>query len=66
MEPASLPILRASDRALPLEIRRVGEETVSLPGPAGGPVRLTRYTIANLMFGREILWMDAQGDWPPR
>jgi imidazolonepropionase-like amidohydrolase len=60
-EPARLPILRASEKAPPLEIRRVGEETVTLPGPAGGPVRLTRYTVANLMFGREILWMDAKG-----
>ncbi|MGC1304179.1 MAG: amidohydrolase family protein [Caulobacteraceae bacterium] len=56
--PARLPILRASDQALPLEIRRVGEDGVTLPG---GPARLTRYTVANLMFGREILWMDAHG-----
>jgi imidazolonepropionase-like amidohydrolase len=60
-EPASLPILRASEKAPPLEIRRVGEESIRLPGAAGRRVRLTRYTVANLMFGREILWMDAQG-----
>jgi imidazolonepropionase-like amidohydrolase len=60
-EPASLPILRASEKAPPLEIRRVGEESITLPGAAGRRVRLTRYTVANLMFGREILWMDAQG-----
>jgi imidazolonepropionase-like amidohydrolase len=57
-EPAALPILRASDKALPLEIRRVGADSVTL---SGRPVRLTRYTVANLMFGHEILWMDAQG-----
>jgi imidazolonepropionase-like amidohydrolase len=57
-EPASLPILRASEKALPLEIRRVGEDVVTLPGSRA---RLTRYTIANLMFGHEILWMDANG-----
>jgi len=56
--PARLPILRASDQAPPLEIRQVGVETVRLPS---GPARLTRYTVANLVFGREILWMDAQG-----
>jgi imidazolonepropionase-like amidohydrolase len=57
-EPAALPLLRASDQAPPLEIRRAGVETVSLPT---GPVKLTRYTMANLLFGREVLWMDAQG-----
>ena len=56
-EPAALPLLRASAEAPPLEIRRVGTESVTLPG---GPAKLARYT-ANLMFGREILWMDAQG-----
>jgi imidazolonepropionase-like amidohydrolase len=57
-EPASLPILRASEKAPPLEIRRVGEDVVALPG---GQARLTRYTVGNLMFGREILWMDGKG-----
>jgi imidazolonepropionase-like amidohydrolase len=56
--PAALPILRASDKALPLEIRQVGTDTVALPS---GPAKLTRYTVANLMFGREVLWMDAHG-----
>src|SRR6201999_2243599 len=40
-EPAALPLLRASAEAPPLEIRRVGSETVALPG---GPATLTRYT----------------------
>jgi len=57
-EPAKLPILRASEKAPPLEIRRIGLDKVSV---RGRPTRLTRYTVANLMFGREILWMDAQG-----
>lgn len=56
--PAALPVLRASDQAPPLEIQRVGEDTVRLPG---GPARLTRYTINNLLFGREIVWMDGHG-----
>jgi imidazolonepropionase-like amidohydrolase len=57
-EPASLPILRASEKAPPLEIRRVGEDLVTL---SGRKARLTRYTLGNLMFGREILWMDDKG-----
>jgi imidazolonepropionase-like amidohydrolase len=56
--PERLPVLRASDTAPPLEIRQVGEDTLSM---LGGPVRLTRYTVANLLFGREIVWIDTQG-----
>jgi imidazolonepropionase-like amidohydrolase len=57
-QPAVLPILRASPEAPPLQIRRAGSDTVALPSGRG---RLTRYTVANLMFGREILWMDGKG-----
>ena len=56
--PDRLPILRAIDGAPALEIRRVGEDDVTLPG---GPARLTRYTVANLVYGRQIVWMDGQG-----
>jgi imidazolonepropionase-like amidohydrolase len=53
--PARLPLLRASAQALPIEIKLVGHEAF----PAHGQVvRLTRYTVANLVFGREILWMN--------
>ena len=54
-QPAHLPILRASNQALPLDIRLVGHEAFQINGKI---VRLTRYTIANLMFGREIVWMN--------
>jgi imidazolonepropionase-like amidohydrolase len=57
-QPARLPILRASDKALPLEIRMVGHDAFSI---GGRMVRLTRYTVANLMFGREIVWMNDSG-----
>jgi imidazolonepropionase-like amidohydrolase len=57
-EPARLPILRASDGALPLEIKLVGYESFSVKGRM---IRLSRYTVANLMFGREILWMNDSG-----
>src|SRR5579883_1407770 len=50
-----LPVVRASAAAPPIEIRAAGHDTITVNG---APVRLTRYTIANLMFGREILWMD--------
>jgi len=54
-DPAHLPILRASAQALPLEIKLVGNEAFQIKGQI---VRLTRYTVANLMFGREILWLN--------
>jgi imidazolonepropionase-like amidohydrolase len=57
-QPVRLPILRASDKALPLEIKLVGYDSFSVDGRM---VRLTRYTIANLMFGREIVWMNENG-----
>jgi imidazolonepropionase-like amidohydrolase len=53
--PARLPILRVSEQALPVEIRLVGHEAFEIKGKM---VRLTRYTVANLVFGREILWMN--------
>jgi imidazolonepropionase-like amidohydrolase len=57
-QPARLPILRASEKALPLEIRLVGHDSFSV---GGRMVRLTRYTVEDLMFGREIVWMNDGG-----
>jgi len=54
-QPAKLPILRADPQAPPVEIKFVGQDSIALDGAT---VRLQRYTIANLMFGREILWLD--------
>ncbi len=54
-KPARLPILRYSPQTLPLEIKLVGNEAFQIKGQM---VRLTRYTVANLVFGREILWMN--------
>ena len=53
--PPQLPILRASTKALPVVIKEVGHEAFNLQGQT---VRLTRYTVANLIYGREILWMN--------
>ena len=53
--PASLAVAGAE----PVRIARVGRDTISV---AGHTVALERYTIANLMFGREILWMNARSE----
>ena len=58
-QPRALPILRADPTAPPVQIRRVGTDTLALPG--GRRAVLTRYTVANLLFGREIVWMDNRG-----
>jgi imidazolonepropionase-like amidohydrolase len=57
--PERLPILRARVDATPVEIKLAGHESITVNGKAVG---LDRYTIANLMFGREILWMNQNGD----
>jgi imidazolonepropionase-like amidohydrolase len=54
-QPAQLPILRADPLAPPIEIKLAGQDALSLHGTT---IKLQRYTIANLMFGREILWLD--------
>ena len=56
--PRKLPVVRASAEALPLEIRVVGHEAFQIRGRM---VRLTRLTVANLVFGREIVWMNENG-----
>ena len=57
--PEALYTLRADPAADPLRIERVGRDSIQVDGQT---VRLERYTVANLMFGREILWMNANGD----
>jgi imidazolonepropionase-like amidohydrolase len=57
-KPAQLPVLRAKTGATAVEIALVGHDSITVDGK---PVTLDRYTAANLMFGREILWMNAQG-----
>jgi imidazolonepropionase-like amidohydrolase len=53
--PARLPLLRASTDALPVEIRLAGHDAFTVHGQI---IRLTRYTIANLIWGREVLWLN--------
>ncbi len=55
-KPKSLPTHgTATDQ--PIHIEPVGHDAITV---AGKKIALDRFTIANLMFGREILWMDAQ------
>src|ERR1700733_5589736 len=57
-KPAGLEILRAIPGAPDVEIESVGTDNITVDGRA---IALTRYTVANIVFGREILWMNAQG-----
>jgi len=57
-KPAELPVLRASAAADPIRIEAAGRDSITVEGK---PVALDRYTVANLMFGREILWMNRDG-----
>jgi len=58
-KPTSLPMLRASDAAEPVRIELAGHDAILVNGRH---IKLDRYTVANLAFGREVLWMNAQGD----
>jgi imidazolonepropionase-like amidohydrolase len=51
--PVPLPILPQGN----VEIRRRGVERVSVNGTS---VTLTRYSISGLIWGREVLWLDAR------
>jgi imidazolonepropionase-like amidohydrolase len=57
-KPAELPVLRASAAADPIRIAAAGRDSITVDGKA---IALDRYTVANLMFGREILWMNRDG-----
>lgn len=57
--PPGLPVVRANPAAPPIAISRAGSDTITVGGRA---ISLERYLIDNLMFGREVLWMNAQGD----
>jgi hypothetical protein len=58
-EPKQLMLLSSNANPEPLEIERVGNDTVTV---AGKRVSLQRYTVNHLMFGREILWTTRDGD----
>jgi len=58
-KPALLDSLRSNPAAPPIRIELVGHDSIPVNGER---VSLDRYTIGNLMFGSEILWMNPQGD----
>ena len=58
-KPGALAVLRAKPGAEPIRIEWRGRDAIVVKGQT---VALQRYTIANLMFGREVLWMDAAGN----
>jgi imidazolonepropionase-like amidohydrolase len=53
--PLRLAIARASAAADDLEIRLAGRDSIRIEDKIAD---LTRYTIGNLVWGREVLWMD--------
>ena len=57
-KPTAMEILRAIPGAPDVEIEMVGTDSIIVESR---PVQLTRYTVANIVFGREILWMNPQG-----
>jgi len=57
-KPASLQILRAAPGAPGAEISKVGSDTVMVDGRSA---TLTRYTVGNILFGREVAWMNSEG-----
>ena len=58
-EPKQLPLLSLNEKAEPLEIARVGRDTITVDGRR---IALDRYTVNNLMLGREILWTTEDGE----
>ena len=58
-KPSALGMVRARPGAEPVHIEFQGQDAIALNGRE---IALQRYTVANLMFGREVLWMDGQGN----
>ncbi len=57
--PANLRVIRTNRSAPAIHIALAGGDSITAGGKT---VALQRYTIENLMFGREILWMDGDGN----
>jgi imidazolonepropionase-like amidohydrolase len=57
-KPSKLAVSRAGE-PVPLEIEPAGRDSIVVDGKS---IELERYTIANLMFGREVVWTNGQGD----
>ena len=57
-QPVQIPQV-SGGTAAPIEIAKVGRDEITVNGRK---VPLDRYTIRNLMFGQEIVWMTADGN----
>ncbi len=57
--PARLPQFPAEAPGTEALISIVGQETIQV---AGHPVQLTRYSIGNVVWGRETIWLDEHDD----
>ncbi len=57
-KPARLPILRANPAVEDALIEPAGRDSITVDGK---PIELTRYTVANIVWGREVLWMNPEG-----
>jgi imidazolonepropionase-like amidohydrolase len=58
-EPARLPQLPAATKDADLEIKETGEDLIEVNGHA---IRLTRYSIRNVVWGRESVWLNEAGE----
>jgi len=56
-KPASLQVLRVSPSAEDVHIEPAGKDAFSIDGKK---LEFTRYTVANVVFGREVLWANEQ------
>ena len=57
-KPAHLQVLRANSANEAVEIQQAGRDSITVNGKT---IPLTRYTVANLVWGREVLWMNDDG-----
>ncbi len=57
-KPAALPIPQVSSSAGDAQIRFAGRDSIHL---GGKNIHLDRYTVGNIVFGREVLWMNDEG-----
>ena len=54
-KPAGLPVLRASQDADDIRIEPAGRDKIAVDGKI---ILLSRYTVANVVFGHEIVWLN--------
>jgi imidazolonepropionase-like amidohydrolase len=58
-KPARLAQFPAADPGTEVQIEATGEDTIEASGRS---VRLTRYSLGNVVWGRETIWLNAAGE----